>query len=91
MFLLLTDDPAVVADFGSADARPITDTTPAFLRTLTFPEGSMGPKVRAACRFVEFTFGTAAIGALCDIEHIIAGKAGTIVTLRGIHAPNQPG
>ena len=39
----------------------------------------MGPKVEAACAFVRQTGKLAAIGALADIEQIVAGKAGTIV------------
>jgi carbamate kinase len=45
----------------------------------TFPAGSMGPKVEAACRFVEATGGMAAIGRLDDAEALLDGKAGTIV------------
>ncbi len=47
------------------------------LRRHTFAAGSMGPKVEAACRFVEATGGTAAIGALEDAAEILAGRAGT--------------
>ena len=79
VLLLLTDVPGVFTDFGTPDGRQIRATTPGFLRRLTFPEGSMGPKVRAACRFVDSTGGTAAIGALSEIEGIVAGTAGTIV------------
>jgi carbamate kinase len=39
----------------------------------------MGPKVEAACDFVERTGGVAAIGALADIEAIVEGRTGTIV------------
>ena len=39
----------------------------------------MGPKVEAACRFVEKTGKTAVIGALSEIDKILAGKAGTRV------------
>ena len=39
----------------------------------------MGPKVEAAVRFVERTGGRSAIGALADIEGIVAGTAGTNV------------
>jgi carbamate kinase len=41
----------------------------------------MGPKVRAACGFVEKTGGTAAIGSLTDIEALLHGDAGTTVAL----------
>ena len=39
----------------------------------------MGPKVEAACAFVEKTGKRAAIGALADIEAIVEGDAGTSV------------
>jgi carbamate kinase len=78
--LLLTDVAAVEADYGLPNARPLGRTTTAELRGLYFPAGSMRPKVEAACRFVETTGHTAAIGALCDTHAILAGTAGTIVT-----------
>ncbi|MFO7572232.1 MAG: carbamate kinase [Gaiellaceae bacterium] len=78
--LMLTDVEAVMRDWESDDATPIGHTTPAELRSLAFAGGSMGPKVEAACRFVEATGGTAAIGSLEDAVRIVAGDAGTIVS-----------
>jgi carbamate kinase len=75
--LLLTDVPRVVAGWGTAAAVGLDRATTAALRDLTFPAGSMGPKVEAACRFAERTGGLAAIGALEDAEAILAGRAGT--------------
>jgi carbamate kinase len=75
--LLLTDVPRVVAGWGTADAVELAHATPTQLRELSFPAGSMGPKVEAACRFVERTGGLAGIGALDDAEAILAGRAGT--------------
>ena len=40
----------------------------------------MGPKVRAACSFVEETGGLAAIGSISDTPALLRGEAGTIVT-----------
>ena len=40
----------------------------------------MGPKVRAACSFVEQTGGLAAIGSISDTPALLCGEAGTIVT-----------
>jgi carbamate kinase len=77
--LLLTDVPAVYADWGTAAARPIGRATVADLRKLSFAAGSMGPKVEAACRFVEATNGWAAIGALADAERLVAHATGTII------------
>jgi carbamate kinase len=77
--LMLTDVAAVERAFGTPAAEPIRRATPAELRALDFAPGSMGPKVEAACRFVEATGGTAAIGALTDAAAIVRGEAGTIV------------
>jgi carbamate kinase len=47
---------------------------------MSFPAGSMGPKVEAACRFAEAMGGVAAIGRLDDAAALLAGTAGTTVT-----------
>ena len=60
--------------------RPIRKTTPAALSAGDFAAGSMGPKVRAACSFVERTGGFAAIGSIADTPALLRGEAGTIVT-----------
>jgi carbamate kinase len=81
--LLLTDVPALELDWGTPDARPLRSATPDELRALTFAPGSMGPKVEAACRFVERTGGEAAIGSLTDAADVLAGNAGTRVEPAG--------
>ncbi len=90
VLLMLTDVDAVVADWGSPDAHPIRHATPEELRSRTFASGSMGPKVEAACRFVEATGGAAAIGALEDAAAILAGTAGTTISLNPSPKPLQP-
>jgi carbamate kinase len=77
--LLLTDTPAIFAGWGTGDARPLARATPAELRALRLPEGSMGPKAEAAADFVERTGGLAAIGALGDAAAVLRGEAGTRV------------
>ncbi|NUR91960.1 MAG: carbamate kinase [Nonomuraea sp.] len=79
-FLILTDVPRVMKDFGTPQQSEIGHTTPFELREIDFPAGSMGPKVEAVCRFVETTGDMAAIGKLDQAEAILEGKAGTIVT-----------
>ncbi|MFI6319269.1 carbamate kinase [Nonomuraea sp. NPDC050556] len=79
-FLILTDVPRVMKDFGTPQATEIGHTTPHELRSIDFPAGSMGPKVEAVCRFVETTGDMAAIGKLDQALQILAGKAGTIIT-----------
>jgi carbamate kinase len=81
--LVLTDVPTVVKGFGTPEAEPIRRATPAALRRIDFPAGSMGPKVDAVCRFVEVTGGMAAIGRLEDAAAILEGRAGTLVTPSG--------
>lgn len=80
--VMLTDVDAVHADWGEATQRPIRRASPADLSEMTFAAGSMGPKVEAACRFATRTGNAAAIGALADLGRILAGEAGTTVSLR---------
>ncbi|MCT8974568.1 carbamate kinase [Microbaculum marinisediminis] len=80
--LLLTDVDGVYLDCDTPKARRIKRISPDAIRRHRFAEGSMGPKVEAACRFVEATGGTAGIGALKDAAAILAGAAGTAITAR---------
>jgi carbamate kinase len=70
----------VISGYGTARARPIRRATVAEFRAMSFPAGSMGPKVEAACRFAEATGRTAAIGRIDDATALLAGTAGTTVT-----------
>lgn len=79
LFVMATDVDGVYDGWGTNDARRLGRVTPAELRSLTLPGGSMGPKVQAAVQFVERTGRPAAIGALADIERIVDGAAGTLV------------
>ncbi|GAA3164541.1 carbamate kinase [Blastococcus jejuensis] len=87
--LILTDVPGVQRNFGTAHAEAIRRATPAALRRMNFPAGSMGPKVDAICRFVELTGDVGAIGRLEDVAAILRGEAGTVVTPSG-HYPGVP-
>jgi carbamate kinase len=77
--LLLTDVDAVYVEWGKPQARPIRNTTSEELRKLCFAEGSMAPKIEAACRFVEATGQRAAIGSLEKAAGILAGTSGTCI------------
>jgi len=77
--LLLTDVPAVWSHWPMTEGKPIGATTPTELRGLSFAAGSMGPKVEAACQFVEKTGRRAAIGAIDQMEPILQGRTGTII------------
>jgi len=77
MLVLLTDVPCVQRGYGTGHAENIRHATPDELAADQFPAGSMGPKIEAACRFVELTGRIAAIGALEQAHDIIRGSAGT--------------
>jgi carbamate kinase len=77
---IVTDVDAVYADWGTPEQRAIRRATPEALANTEFAAGSMGPKVRAACSFVEETGGLAAIGSISDTPALLRGEAGTIVT-----------
>jgi carbamate kinase len=79
LYVMATDVDAVYTDWGTPLQHATGTVTVDELRKQTFPAGSMGPKVEAACRFVEATGGRAAIGALTDIQRIVDGDAGTQV------------
>lgn len=80
--LVLTDVEHVSEGFGTPKERPIRQTTPAALRAMDLPAGSMGPKVEAVCRFVELggKGKAAAIGNLGAAQDLVRGKAGTFVS-----------
>jgi len=80
VLLVLTDVDGVYVGWRTPAQRRIRRTGPAALRAHTFEPGTMGPKVAAACEFVEGTGGVAGIGRLEDAGAILAGTAGTIVT-----------
>jgi carbamate kinase len=65
--------------FGTPNARKLGRTTPAKLANHELPAGSMGAKVEAGCEFATSSNRQAAIGALADIERIVAGEAGTLI------------
>ena len=78
--VIVTDVDAVYVDWGTPTQRAIRRASPAALAETEFAAGSMGPKVRAACSFVERTGGLAAIGSISDTEALLRGEAGTVVT-----------
>jgi len=78
--LIVTDVDAVYTDWGTPQQRAVRRADPASLLGTEFAEGSMGPKVKAACMFVERTGGIAAIGSIDQTGELLRGEAGTTVT-----------
>jgi len=79
MLLFLTDVDGVHRTWPDPDGEHITLATVDEMRALDLPDGSMGPKVDAACRFVEATGNQAVIGSLDDAAAMLAGHAGTTI------------
>jgi carbamate kinase len=82
LYVMATDADAVFLDYGTPKQRAIHRAHPDALAQHSFPAGSMGPKVEAACSFARATGHTAAIGALADISAIVRGEKGTLVDKR---------
>jgi carbamate kinase len=83
LYIMATDVDGVYLDWGGPAARLIGNTTPEELSPHSFPAGSMGPKVEAACHFTEETGNRSAIGSLNDILALVEGTAGTQVRKPG--------
>src|SRR6266702_1569342 len=80
LLLIATDVDAVYADWHTPRERVLREVSVAGLRSMSFPAGSMGPKVEAVCEFVSRTGRPAVIGSLERIEQMANGSAGTRVT-----------
>lgn len=80
LFISATDADAVYLDWGTENQRAIKRASPQAMSEYGFAAGSMGPKVEAVCQFAEMTGKSAAIGALADIEAIVAGTKGTTIS-----------
>ena len=78
---IVTDVDAVYEGWGTPEQQAIRRATPASLMASEFAAGSMGPKVRAACQFVERTGKRAVIGSINDTAALVQGEAGTVVAL----------
>jgi carbamate kinase len=61
--------------FGTPDAEPLNQLALEDLEQLSFPAGSMGPKIEACKRFVKATE-SAANGVISDAEATLHGNAG---------------
>ena len=83
ILIMATDAPAAYVHYGKPDQQAIRRAHPDRLLehyATEFASGSMLPKVQAACNFAQATGKPAAIGALADIEAMLADTAGTRVS-----------
>ncbi|GAB3770236.1 carbamate kinase [Nocardioides ginsengisegetis] len=83
VLVVATDVPQAVLRWGTPDAEPLGTVTLTQMRKLAaeghFASGSMGPKVDAACRFVEQGGTRAVITSLDHIVDAVSGDFGTVV------------
>jgi carbamate kinase len=79
LLVIATDVDGVYLGWGTPGQERLDRTTPDELDRLGLDEGSMGPKVRAAARFVRDTDRRAVIGSLDELADLVGGTAGTIV------------
>ena len=77
LLIMATDADGVYLNWGTDHAEKISTTNPDEIGKYEFEEGSMGPKVEAACDFVRRTGQRAVIGSLADLPEMVAGVAGT--------------
>ncbi len=82
LLVIATDVDGVYLGWGTPDQRRLEHATPDELHALGLAEGSMGPKVEAAARYVRDSGRRAVIGSLDDLPALVAGTAGTIVEPR---------
>ena len=83
VFVMATDTDAAYIGWGTPDQRAVLAADPHALlpeHAAEFAEGSMLPKVQAACDFATATGRRAVIGRLADIEELVAGTAGTTIS-----------
>jgi carbamate kinase len=77
LYVMLTDVEAVYVDYGQPTQRALGAVTVEEAEQYTFPAGSMGPKVEAACDFAGSTGKVAVIGSLNQAANLIRGDKGT--------------
>lgn len=84
IFLILTDVEKVKLNFGKPNEKSIDkmtlDETKKYLEEGHFLAGSMGPKVKACIRFLEWGGRMAIISSLDKAEEALEGKSGTTIS-----------
>lgn len=82
LLVIATDVEGVYEGWGTADQQLIKRATPQELMARDFAKGSMGPKVLAACEYVMKTGHEAVIGPLNQIQAMVVGQVGTLISCR---------
>jgi carbamate kinase len=81
--LILTDVPCVYLNYGRPDQVSLDRLTPddarKYLQEGQFPDGSMGPKIESALRFIEAGGKRVIISSLGSASLAMKEKAGTVI------------
>jgi carbamate kinase len=81
---ILTGVERVSINYGTPNERPLSlldvQQARAYLAEGQFPPGSMGPKIDAACRFVEGGGSRTLITDVFTLQEALAGHTGTWIT-----------
>jgi carbamate kinase len=80
LYVMLTDVAAVYVEYGQPTQRALGAVSVDEVEQYSFPAGSMGPKVEAACDFARSTGKVAVIGSLNEAAELIHGDRGTRIT-----------
>lgn len=78
--LILTDVSSVMLHYGTPTQSALRHASLDELARMSFPAGSMGPKIEACRRFVTATGKPASIGSIDDAGLLLTGEAGTQIT-----------
>ncbi len=79
--VILTDVEYVYRDWGTPQQSAIKKSTITDIQQLTFPKGSMQPKISAAIEFTYATKQSSYIGNLFKLPEILSSKSGTQITV----------
>jgi carbamate kinase len=82
--IVLTDVEAVMLGFGTDEATALSTLYVDQLDGMSFPAGSMGPKIEACSRFAACTGKPAVIGSLERAADVLAGTSGTTIRTRPV-------
>ncbi len=85
--VVLTDVDAVKTGFGTVGETALYSVYVDQLDAMSFPAGSMGPKIQACSQFATRTGRAAVIGSLERAADVLAGVSGTTIRAHAVAVP----
>jgi carbamate kinase len=84
LFMILTEVDQVYLNFGKKEQKGLRtlrlQDAKQYLKEGQFPAGSMGPKIEACIRFIEYGGAGAIITCLDCADEALDGKGGTLIS-----------